>query len=447
MRKDLPGNRGTCRLSEAGEGAGVADDARRADIEDVLGTLLRYGRTAIASARPADGADAMRQAARLARGLVAGAPGEERYQRSLGDVLYGLAAALNDAGQYAEAIGALSEALAAYRQVRSADIPFLVAEVRMRRAVSLAVSGAGISAATDAQDAVMTYEESADPGRVNDAYLGLARSLMLACDIFGAFADPHIGLAAARQGVAWMTRALAGHRAELDQPTRLAMTQAASVEITLLEMLGRAGERDTAAAVLETLGTEPVATLSKARLGSSGQPVTMQTTEAAAFVLERLSSRDDGLRDVLLARGHEQAFAPALLPRPDQVQEAGYRAALASEEGLRYGDRAGVTLGLIAHYLLAGCFSGALAAAAAGSPPDPRQAGDELAAWCRLLAALAARLDADGEAALARDAAGWGSRVAAAISPAWGDPADRAALDEAAATLARLTPSPGSHFS
>lgn len=396
----------------------MADNARRAEIEHVLGTLLQYGRAAIASPRPADGAEAMRQAARMARGLLADAPGEERYQRGLGGVLYGLAAALNDAGEYAEAIDALREAQAAYRLVPAGDIPFLVADVQMRRAVSLAVTGAGISATVDAQDAVMTYRASADPDRVNDSYLGLARTLMLACDIFGAFADPHIGLAAARQGLAWISRAIAGQRTALDEPTRLAMIQAASVEVALLEVLGRVGEAAASGAVLETLGAGPVATLSAARLGSTGQPAALETTEAAVFVLERVSGRDDGLRDLLLRPGHEQAFAPVLLPRPGRIPAAGYRAALAAEDALRYGDRAGVPLGLIAHYLLAACFSETLAEAAAATPADPGPASDGLAAWCRLLSALAARLDADGEEALARDAAGWGRQVAAAISPA-----------------------------
>jgi hypothetical protein len=416
----------------------MADGARRAEIEHVLGALLRYGRTAIASPRPADGAEALRQAARMARGLLADAPGEERYQRGLGGVLYGLAAALNDAGEYAEAIAALREAESAYRLVQTADVAFLVADVRMRRAVSLAVTGAGISAAADAQDAVMTYSGSADPDRVNDAYLGLARTQMLACDIFGAFADPRIGLAAARQGLAWITRAIAGRRAVLDEPTRLAMIQAASVEIALLGLLGRVGQGETSAAVLETLGAEPVATLSAARLGSTGQPAVLETTEAAVFVLERVSGRDDGLRDMLLGPGHEQAFAPVLLPPPGQVPAAGFRAALAAEDALHYGDRAGVPLGLIAHYLLAGCFSEALTEAAGATPADPGPASEGLAAWCRLLAALATRLAADGEEALAADAAGWGRRVAAAISPGWTDPAGRVALDQAAAVFTRL---------
>jgi hypothetical protein len=429
VMKACPGAGEPAAWQRLARGRGVAQDAERADLEAVLGTLLRYGRTAIASARPSDGADAMRQAARMARGLVAGAPGEQRYQRMLGGALYGLAATLNDAGDYAGAAGALTEARGAYARVRAPDIPFLVADVRMRRAVSLAASGAGISAAADAQAAVMTYWDSADPHRVNDAYLGLARTLMLACDIFGAFADPHIGLAAARQGLAWITRALAGHRAALDQPTRLAMTQAASVEIALLDLLGRGGQGQgdgqTAAAVLECLEAAPVATLSAARLGSTAGHPALETVEAAVFVLERVSGRDDGLRDLLLRPGHDQAFAPVLLPAPGQAPAAGHQAALAAEDALRYGDRAGVPLGLIAHYLLAACFAGTLAPAAAGTPPGPGAPGEALAAWSRLLAALAARLGADGETALARDAAGWGSRVAAAASHR-GQPATRA---------------------
>ena len=73
------------------------------------------------------------------------------------------------------------------------------------RAAALAELGAGASAVIDAQAAVLGYIRLASPDRVDEAYLGLARALIMASDVFGAFADPAMALEAAQQGLSWMS--------------------------------------------------------------------------------------------------------------------------------------------------------------------------------------------------------------------------------------------------
>lgn len=242
---------------------------QRRAAEARAGQLLERGQQAVLAGELDTAVSDLHEAGGLARQLLADAPGDERLLRGLGSVLYSLGAALTGRGDSAESAAVLAEAEDAYRKVAAPDAALLLADVRLRRATSLALSGAGASAVTEAQSAVLTYIRRSSPDRVDEAYLGLARSLMLASDVFGAFADPVTALAAAQQGLSWVVRAANdGRRDLLDPATRMAMVRALSVELALLRTLGREQEQGNAAGLLAFLGAEVTPTLTQDRLAA-----------------------------------------------------------------------------------------------------------------------------------------------------------------------------------
>jgi hypothetical protein len=167
-----------------------------------------------------------------------------------------------------------------------------------------------------------------------------------------------------------------------------------------------------------------------------------ETVRAAVPAVERVTGRDDVLRDLVRGFGLGPPLTPALLVDPGSGAHVGHQAAVAAEQALSSGERAGLRLGVIAHCVLAWTFRDLLRPAPAGLPAGSKPPNAEFAAWCRLLAAMAAWLEADGDEPVARDAARWGALVAKAIGPGWGDPAERAALDQAVAVVARIAGPP-----
>jgi hypothetical protein len=416
------------------------DEGRRAAIDGLIGALARTAEVAVRGGKPAEAAELFGQAASLARNLLADVPANEAYQRGLGGLLFMLAGALKILGQHDEAIAALTEAEGVYGLVRAADAEFLIADVRLGRVQPHAATGACLSALTDAQAAVMTYVLAVDTGRVDDCYRSTAWTLLLACDYLGAFGEPEVGLAAAREGLRMVLHPSAGGL-RLDQGMQPAVHFAATVEAALLRLLGQKAGRDELSRQRKRLARR-VPTACDQRLGGA-RSAQDETVTAVLPAVERITGRDDVLRDLLLGVRLGPPLTPALLVSPGSAAEAGHRAAVAAEQALSAGERAGLRLGVIAHCLLAWTYEDLLKLAAAGVPAARRSPSAEFAAWCRLLATMAIWLEAESDEPMAQDAARRGALVAKAIGPGWGDPAERAALDQAVAVLARIIGPPG----
>jgi hypothetical protein len=326
-----------------------------AGAQERVGLLLARGHQALL-ARDLDVAVAdLSEAAGLARQLVAEHPGDSSWLSDLGAVLYSLGGALNSQGNLAESVRVLAEAEAAYRKAAPpAQRDVLVADVRLRRAVALAEQGAGISAVIDAQAAVLAYISQARHDRVDEAYLGLARSLMMASDVFGAFADPAMALEAAQQGLSWIVEAANSGQADVRDPAvEHAVVRAASVELTLLVVLGRPEEQASAAGLLQWLAAEVMPTLTQRRLGSSGLSAASGGVDAAVRSLLLMTGSDDGLEELLIRHPVGPLCAPALRVRPEKLLTAASGAAGAASLLLARGVAAGLRLGLEAHFLMA----------------------------------------------------------------------------------------------
>jgi hypothetical protein len=408
-----------------------------ADGPERIGFLVRRGQQALLAGEAAAATGDFGAAAGLARELVAQSPGESHRLGTLGSVLYSLGEALSGQGDHAESVSVLTEAEDAYRQVTVPDTALLTADVRLRRALAQAELGAGASAVIDAQAAVLAYIRRAAPDRVDAAHLGLARALMLASDVFGAFADPVMALTAAQQGVSWAVEAASAGQADVrDTVLRPAVVRAASAELVLLEVLGRPGEQASAAGLLEWLGAAAVPTLTRRRLGG-GLSAASGGLDGAVRSLLLMTGSDNGLEDLLVRHPVGPLCAPVLRVPPDMLVMAAGSAARAASVLLARGVAAGVRLGLEAHFLMAYVLEQSFEGDGAG---PPRELDEVLVPWCWLLATVAARLDADGDEALARDVAGWGTKVFLLIDPSRDAPEEAVMLGEAVAVLGRLSP-------
>ena len=404
-----------------------------------MGLLVARGQRALLAGELDSAVVDFGDAAVLARQLVAENPGESRWLGALGNVLYSLGGALNGRGDYAESVSVLTEAEGAYRRVAAPGMVLLTADVRLRRAAALAELGAGASAVIDAQAAVLGYIRRASPDRVDEAYLGLARALIMASDVFGAFADPAMALEAAQQGLSWMIRAANSGQADVrDEAVRPAIVRAASVELALLGVLGRPEEQASAAGLLEWLGAEVVLTLTQRRLGSGGLSAASGGVDGAVRSLLLMTGSDNGLEELLIRHPVGPLCAPVLRVPPEKLVMAAGGAARAASQLLARGVAAGVRLGLEAHFLMAYVLEQSFEGDGAGLPPEMDQV---LVQWCCLLATVAARLDADGDQPLARDMAVWGTKVFLVIDPSYDVPEDVVTLGEATAIFARLNPS------
>jgi hypothetical protein len=99
----------------------------------------------------------------------------------------------------------------------------------------------------------------------------------------------------------------------------------------------------------------------------------------------------------------------------------------------------GLRLGMEAHFLLAYFLEQSSACARRGAPL-PEEMDTICVRWCRVLANMADRLDADGDKPLAQDVLDWGAKVFFLIDPDGIAPEEVIALGEATAVFERLTP-------
>lgn len=363
--------------------------------------LLTDGQAAIDAGDYAGSIPVFERAAELGRAVLAAEPEQPRHRLALGAVCGGLGEALAHTGSYGAAVPVLSEALDAYRGAGPGTAA-AVADLRLRRGRTYARLGAGASAVVDVQAAVLGHlGRGVDPDRVDSAYVDLARTLMQAADVFGAWADPPVALTAAREGLAWYVRAVKSGAHEMDLPLWLAMVRALSVESAVLRRTGRTESAATAEATLEWLGSEPVDTVTARR--TLPPNVTTPTVAEAVAELERSTGTDGDLPELLLSEPLGPPWTPALrvpaalLPAAAGTCAVGARRLLGAAA-----PAAGLRLGLEAHYLYAVAF-----------PDDAPGLADASAHWAILLAELAVRADAAGDADLAADLAEWTARVAA----------------------------------
>jgi hypothetical protein len=96
-------------------------------------------------------------------------------------------------------------------------------------------------------------------------------------------------------------------------------------------------------------------------------------------------------------------------------------------------------VGLEAHFLMAYLLEQSFEALSEGAEKPPEMDAVNVQ-WCKLLATVAARLDADGDQLLAQDVAAWGTKAFLIIDPYHDVPEDVVTLGEATAVFARLNP-------
>ncbi|HEV7657278.1 MAG TPA: hypothetical protein VGP36_21465 [Mycobacteriales bacterium] len=366
--------------------------------------LLSDGQAAIDAGDHAGSIPGLEQAAELGRAVLAEEPDQPRHRLALGAVCAALGEALASTTRYGEAVTVLTEALDAYGEAGPL-VTGRVADVRLRRAWSYARLGAGASAVVDAQAAVFgQLRRGVHPDRVDGAYVDLARTMMLVSDLFGAWADPAVALAAAREGLSWYTRAVRSGAAEMDLALWVAMVRALSVESAVLRRTGAGEAAGPAEATLQWLGSAPVDTLTARR--TLAPNVTTPTVADAVAELARPAEAGlpaeagpagavgaaGDLAGLLLAEPLGPPCTPALRTSVTLLPAA---AGLSAAGALRLltGGRAetGLRLGLEAHYLYAATAEEGLLVPAAA------------ARWAYLRAELGTQAAACGDEELAAD--------------------------------------------
>jgi hypothetical protein len=433
----MPGTRAVPRVvRNAGNGpprAAILDgvtppSARRME------ELVDKGHAALGRGDPAAAVPPLREAAAIGRQLLEAAPDDDQRAYALGRALYALANALTVTPDLPGAVAALDEAARCYGGLPGPAGRALVADVRLRRARTRALQGAGASAVVDAQAAIVGYVRISTAERVDEHYLGFARVAMWASDVLAAYGDPEVALAAAREGLSWAVRAVNDGIAVRDAALTGAMVQALSVEIALLERLGRGAETANAAGALAFLGAPRVRVLLDER-GVPGLSPDDGGVPAAVRTAGLLAPDPRGtLPDLLLRHPVGPVITPAFRAAPELLVPAAEAAAGAAVTLLANGVAAGLRLGLEAHYLFAFVHEEVVDGRFAADPRTERSG----LTWCRLLAGLATRAEAGGDGALARDLAGWGVRAFLLLDPSDDSPARVAALAGPTAVFERL---------
>jgi hypothetical protein len=398
-----------------------------------LAELVERGHAALERGDAAAAVPPLREAAAIGRQLLEAAPEDQQRAYALGRALYALGNALTVTPDLPAAVAALDEALTCYRPLPGPAGRALVADVRLRRARAHALLGAGASAVVDAQAAIVGYVRISTAERLDEHYLGFARVAMRASDVLAAYGDPEVALAAAQEGVSWAVRAVNSGAVARDGALTGAMVQALSVEIALLERLGRGSETANAAGALAFLGAPRVRVLLDER-GVPGLSPDDGGVEAAVRMAGLLAPDPRGtLADLLLRHPVGPVITPAFRTGPERLVPAAEAAAGAATALLANDVTAGMRLGLEAHYLFAFVHDEVLDQRF----PDPRTEASVLT-WCRLLADLATRAEAGGDDALARDLAGWGVLAFLLLDPFDDSPARVAALAGPTSTFDRL---------
>jgi hypothetical protein len=376
--------------------------------------LIDLGQEAFLREEHAAARAQLEEAVTLARQLHEAAPDERRSAYQLGSALYALAAVRTATAAPQAAVPALDEALRAYRKLPVAAARPLVADVRLRRARAHALTGAGASAVADAQAAIVAYVRLSTPEVVDDAYLGLARTLLMASDVLAAYADPELALAAAREGLNWAVGAVNEGKLRRDRTLTDALVLAAAVEVALLRRLGRAAETANAEGLLASFGTPKVPLLMENH-GIGGLSVSDGGVAGAVRIAAATLPRAGELLGKYLLDDPVGPLVAPIFRMPPERLGPGAMVVAGAARGLltRGRSAAGVRLGMEAHWLYAFILDEVL---------DQRVEFDErleqaFAAWVQLLGELAGRAEATGDAALARDLADWGTRAFLVLDP------------------------------
>ncbi|MFI7600821.1 tetratricopeptide repeat protein [Actinoplanes sp. NPDC049681] len=347
------------------------------------GVLLDRGQRAYEQGRLEEAIDHLEAAVEPARNVPQG----------LGSVLYSLGGAYITARRFTEAITVLTEALAVYREL-SADA--LVADVRARRGMAHALAGAGATAVTDVQAAIIGFVRRAALDRFDDDYVSLSRVLMLSADALGAYGDPTIGLTAAQTGLTLCVDGIRAGGITPDGALHSAMVRALSVERELLHALDRPDEAGNAEGTLQWLGAEPSPTLVAERLAGDSPGLLLPVADAVA------TTGDPQLAALLLGEPVGPLCVPAFRVPPPLLTEAGLAAADAAVRVMPGDPDAAVRLGLEAHFLLD----------VAHEDRPPEDAVRTM--WSGVLDRMRAQCETDGDTALAADLAACGRRLEAA---------------------------------
>ncbi|MEV4638608.1 tetratricopeptide repeat protein [Actinoplanes sp. NPDC049548] len=354
------------------------------------GLLLDRGQRAYEQGRLEEAVEHLEGAAEPARRLVRELPRDRTFRQGLGSVLYSLGGAYITARRFPDAVTVLTEALEAYRELAAKA---LMADVRARRGMAHALTGAGASAVTDVQAAVIGYVRRAGLNRYDADYVGLCRVLMLGSDVLGAYGDPTIGLNAAQTGLTLCVNAIRAGELTPDGALHQAMVRALSVERELLHALDRPAEAANAEGTLQWLGEEPLRTLVAERLAGDSPGLLLPVADAVA------TADDPELAALLLGEPVGPLCAPAFRVPPPRLTEAGVAAADAAVRLLPGDPDAAVRLGLEAHFLLD--------VAHEDRPPrDPVRA-----VWVGVLERMRAQCEVDGDTALAADLAACAERL------------------------------------
>jgi tetratricopeptide (TPR) repeat protein len=172
-----------------------------------VGELLDEARTARRSGRHTKAVRSQREAIDLCRGLGERFPGDPRHRQSVASALYSLGAMLTEGDDIPDSIPVLDESARLYAELGAEgflDAEPLVADVRVRRAYSLAWIGEGATAVAESDEAVSVYETLALAG---DHDFDLARTLALNAVIVDRFGDPDVAVSSADRAVRiWLSR-------------------------------------------------------------------------------------------------------------------------------------------------------------------------------------------------------------------------------------------------
>jgi hypothetical protein len=410
-------------------------DAVRFGAKQRMAELVDRAHEAMGRGDAAAAVPLLRKAVDGGRRLRASAPQDQDRAYALGRALYSLGNVSAATGDLPAAVAALEEAADCYRDLPGPAGKAMRMDVRLRLARTRAAQGAGASAVVDAQAAIVGYVRISTPDRMDEHYLGLSRTLMWAADILAAYGDPEVALEAAREGLSEAVRAFNEGAAQRDAAMTQAMVQALSVELTLLERLGRDSETANAAGALAHLGEPRVPVLADER----GVPGLSPDDGGVPGALRMLRLLHPGPRDALseLLLGHPVGplVTPAFRAAPERLAVTAEATARAAMELLAHGVTAGVRLGLEAHYLYAFVREESVDERLPRGADLPE---GSYVTWCRLLAELATRAESAGDVALAQDLASWGVKAFLFLDPRHDSAPRVAALTEPLRVFERL---------
>ncbi|MDG4767935.1 hypothetical protein O7632_28145 [Solwaraspora sp. WMMD406] len=148
---------------------------------------------------------AQRHAADLARDLVSRSPQDARWRQGLGSLLYRHGALLLAVGEPAAAVSTLDEAERVYADLVGTvpEMEFFRADVLARRGLARSVAGRAVSAAVDADEAVITYLSVTGGDPRHPKRHDLARVLAMNAAILARHGDPDLAISSANAALGY----------------------------------------------------------------------------------------------------------------------------------------------------------------------------------------------------------------------------------------------------